>query len=68
MDLYPNNESSLDELIDVIYDYHTKGAVEDILSHTLPLYGYNGTTNETVSITPVVYNAEVDELPPSLAS
>ena len=61
------NESSVDLLNDVIYDYHTKGAVEDVLTHTLPLYGYNGTTNETVSITPVAYNAKVDKLPPALS-
>jgi hypothetical protein len=58
---YP--ESSLDELADVIYDYHVNQAVNDIHTHTLPQYGYNGTTNETINFTPVVYNADILELP-----
>ncbi|KAL8680157.1 MAG: hypothetical protein Q9186_003624 [Xanthomendoza sp. 1 TL-2023] len=62
---YP--ESSLDRINDVIYDYHTKGAVEDVLTHVLPEYGYNGTTNETTNFSPVVYNARVNALPPSLS-
>lgn len=62
---YP--ESSLEQINDVIYDYHTKGAVDDILTHVLPAYGYNGTSNETTNLSPVVYNAVVDALPPSLS-
>ncbi|KAL9039244.1 MAG: hypothetical protein Q9180_002644 [Flavoplaca navasiana] len=62
---YP--ESSLDRLNDVIYDYHTKGAVDDVLTHVLPEYGYNGTSNETTNFSPVVYNALVNSLPPSLS-
>ena len=61
---YP--ESSLDQLEDVVYDYHTKGAVEDILTHTLPQYVFNGTSNETGSLSPVAYNAPVSALPSSL--
>ena len=61
------NESALDQLGEVIYDYHTKGAIVDVLTHTLPQYGFNGTTNETINFSPVVYNAKVDQLPPSLA-
>ena len=62
---YP--ESSLDQMNNVIYDYHTKGAVEDVLTHVLPQYGFNGTTNETINFSPVIYNARVDKLPPSLS-
>ncbi|KAH7036707.1 hypothetical protein B0J12DRAFT_713268 [Macrophomina phaseolina] len=58
---YP--ESSLDQVADVIYDYHVRQAVDDVNTHTLPQYGYNGTTNETISFTPVVYNRAVDALP-----
>lgn len=61
------NESSLDQIGDVIYDYHTNGAVNDVLTHALPQYGYNGTTNETINFSPVAYNAKVNQLPPSLA-
>lgn len=57
------NESSLDQISDVIYDYHVRQAVDDVLTHTLPTYGYNGTNNETVNMTPVVYNAKVNQLP-----
>ena len=62
---YP--ESSLDQIGDVIYDYHTRGAVEDVLTHVLPQYGFNGTTNETINFSPVVYNARVNALPSSLS-
>lgn len=58
---YP--ESSLDKVTDVIYDYHVHQAVDDVLTHVLPQYGFNGTTNETINFTPVVYNRAVDELP-----
>ena len=61
------NESSLDQIGDVIYEYHSKWAIEDVLTHTLPQYGFNGTTNETINFSPVAYNAKVDQLPPSLA-
>jgi len=60
-------ESSLDQIGDVIYDYHTKTAVEDHLTHVLPQYGFNGTTNETINFSPVVYNALVHQLPPSMS-
>ncbi|KAL8917425.1 MAG: hypothetical protein Q9172_005864 [Xanthocarpia lactea] len=62
---YP--ESSLDQITDVVYDYHTKGAVEDVLTHVQPVYGYDGTTNVTINFSPVVYNARVNALPPSLS-
>lgn len=58
---YP--ESSLDKVADVIYDYHTRQATQDVLTHALPQYGFNGTTNETINFSPVIYNAAVDELP-----
>ncbi|KAK0615283.1 hypothetical protein B0T17DRAFT_541541 [Bombardia bombarda] len=57
-------ESSLSAFSDLVYDYHTVQAVKDPLTHCLPQYGYNGTTNTTVAITTVVYNANVDRLPP----
>ena len=44
--------------------YHTRWAIEDTLTHTLPHYGLNGTANETINFSPVVYNAKVDQLPP----
>lgn len=58
---YP--ESSLDKVADVIYNYHTRQATQDVLTHVLPQYGFNGTTNETINFSPVIYNATVDELP-----
>jgi len=58
---YP--ESSLPEISDVIYDYHVRQAVEDPLTHVLPQYGYNGTTDEAISFEPVMYNRAVDKLP-----
>lgn len=58
---YP--ESSLDELADVIYDYHAHQAVDDVLTHALPQYGFDGATNTTINFSPVVYNADVHELP-----
>lgn len=61
---YP--QSSLDQMTDVVYDYHVRQAVEDVYTHAMPLYGYNGTTNETIGMTPVMYNKAVDKLPPIL--
>lgn len=58
---YP--ESSLPQLGEQIYDYHVRQAVDDTLTHVLPQYGYNGTTNEAIGICPVIYNKAVDELP-----
>jgi FAD/FMN-containing dehydrogenase len=58
---YP--ESVLDQVSDVIYDYHVRQAVEDPLTHVLPQYGYNGSTNESISFNPILYNKAVDELP-----
>lgn len=58
---YP--ESSLPQLSEQVYDYHVRQAVEDTLTHVLPQYGYNGTTNEAIGICPVIYNKAVDELP-----
>ncbi|EEP79086.1 predicted protein [Uncinocarpus reesii 1704] len=55
--------SSLDQLADVIYDYHVHQAVDDVLTHALPQYGYNGSMNETIATIPVAYNDAVDELP-----
>ncbi|KAK4653993.1 hypothetical protein QC762_400210 [Podospora pseudocomata] len=58
---YP--ESSIPQVTDQIYDYHTRQAVEDTLTHVLPQYGYNGTSNESIAFCPVIYNRAVDELP-----
>ncbi|KDB26129.1 hypothetical protein H109_02068 [Trichophyton interdigitale MR816] len=58
---YP--ESSFDEVADVIYDYHTHQAVDDIRTHSLPQYAYDGATNETTAGILVAYNDAVDELP-----
>lgn len=58
---YP--ESSLPHVADQIYDYHTRQAIVDTSTHVLPQYGYNGTTNETISFCPIIYNRAVDELP-----
>ncbi|KAI1111367.1 FAD-binding domain-containing protein [Nemania sp. NC0429] len=57
------NETYLDQVSDVIYDYHVRQAVDDTLTHALPQYGYNGTTGEAISFNPVVYNRAVNELP-----
>ena len=56
-------EEYLDRVSDVIYDYHVRQAVDDTLTHVLPQYGYNGTTNTSISFNPVVYNRNVDALP-----
>jgi FAD/FMN-containing dehydrogenase len=61
---YP--ESSLAALQDATYNYHAKVAVEDLDVHVLPTYVYDGVTNTTFGATPVVANANVTELPPSL--
>ncbi|KAJ5348636.1 uncharacterized protein N7506_001889 [Penicillium brevicompactum] len=58
---YP--KSSLDKLADAIYDHHVNQAVNDTHTHTLPQFGYNGTTNETINFTPGVYNADLQGLP-----
>ncbi|KAK4133846.1 FAD-binding domain-containing protein [Trichocladium antarcticum] len=58
---YP--ESSLPHVTDQIYDHHTRQAIVDTSTHVLPQYGYNGTTNETISFCPIIYNRAVDELP-----
>lgn len=50
-----------------ICDYHTNVAVDDVLTHVLPQYGYNGTSNETTNLSPVVYDAMVDALSSSLS-
>ena len=63
---YP--EESLDQVGDVIYDYHVRQAVDDNLSHALPQYGFDGPTNKTINFTPVVYNADVEQLPESMQS
>ncbi|DAA76247.1 TPA_exp: putative FAD-binding oxidoreductase [Trichophyton benhamiae CBS 112371] len=59
---YP--ESSLDKVDDLVYDYHTRQAVEGLLTHAMPQWVYNGSTNDTYNLTPVVYNDNVEELPP----
>lgn len=38
-------------------------AVDDVHTHVIPQFGFNGTTNETIGLTPVMYNRPVDELP-----
>ncbi|KAL2016718.1 hypothetical protein VTK56DRAFT_3147 [Thermocarpiscus australiensis] len=58
------NESVLPQVTAEIYDYHVNQAVNEPLSHVLPQYGYNGTTNETISFNPIVYNKAVDAPPP----
>ncbi|KAF3484372.1 bifunctional solanapyrone synthase [Arthroderma uncinatum] len=58
---YP--ESSLDYVNDLVYDYHTRQAVDGLLTHAMPQWVYNGTTNNTYNLTPVIYNDDVDELP-----
>lgn len=61
---YP--ESSLDQVHDIVYDYHVRQAVEDPLTHVMPSFGYNGTTNESTSFNLVMYNKGLNELPPVL--
>ncbi|EKG17147.1 FAD linked oxidase [Macrophomina phaseolina MS6] len=58
---YP--ESSLDKVFDVMYDYHVRQAVEDVDTHVIPQFGFNASTNESIGLTPVMYNRAVDELP-----
>ncbi|KAI1773563.1 FAD-binding domain-containing protein [Hypoxylon cercidicola] len=58
---YP--ESSLDQVLDVVYDYSVRQAVDDHLTHVLPQYGYNGSTDEAINFSPVMYNKNVFELP-----
>ncbi|KAI1197769.1 FAD-binding domain-containing protein [Nemania serpens] len=57
------NETYLDKVSDLIYDYHVRQAVDDTLTHALPQYGYNGSTGEAISFNPVVYNKPVNKLP-----
>ncbi|EZF36243.1 hypothetical protein H101_00232 [Trichophyton interdigitale H6] len=59
---YP--QSSLDKVNDLVYDYHTYQAVEGLLTHAMPQWVYNGSTNDTYNLTPVIYNDNVEELPP----
>lgn len=61
---YP--ESSLAALEDATYNYQTKVAVEDVDVHVLPTYVYDSATNTTFGASPVIANANVTELPPSL--
>lgn len=56
-------ESSFDQVADVIYDYQIRQAVGDTLTHALPQYGYNASTNEAISFNPVMYNQGVNNLP-----
>lgn len=48
---------------DLIWDYHTRQAVEDTLTHVLPQFGYNGSSDTTNGINLVVYNKNVDKMP-----
>ncbi|KAI1261351.1 hypothetical protein F5Y18DRAFT_440462 [Xylariaceae sp. FL1019] len=57
------NETYLDQVSDVIYDYHVRQSVVDPLTHALPQYGYNGSTNTSISFNPVVYNRAVNAYP-----
>ncbi|KAL4961540.1 FAD-binding oxidoreductase [Aspergillus stella-maris] len=59
-------ESAFDEVADLFYDYHTRQAVDDDLTHAMPSYSYVGATDSAVAESLVVYNAAVDELPPIL--
>ncbi|KAI1762630.1 FAD-binding domain-containing protein [Hypoxylon sp. FL1150] len=56
-------ESELDQVLDLVYDYSVRQAVDDQLTHVLPQYGYNGTTDEAINFSPVMYNKNVFELP-----
>lgn len=58
---YP--ESALDQVLDQVYDYSVRQAVDDHLTHVLPQYGYNGTTDEAINFSPIMYNKNVFQLP-----
>lgn len=58
---YP--ESSLDQVTNVLYDYHVRQALIDTSTHVLPQYTYNGTTDEAGGVAAVVYNEAVNEVP-----
>ncbi|KAI0870811.1 hypothetical protein GGS24DRAFT_492742 [Hypoxylon argillaceum] len=53
-------ESSFDQVADIIYDYQIRQAAGDTLTHALPQYGYNASTNEAISFNPVVYSQGLD--------
>ncbi|KAL3489670.1 hypothetical protein BJX62DRAFT_238933 [Aspergillus germanicus] len=59
-------ESAFDQVADLFYDYHTRQAVDDVLTHAMPSYNYIGATDVARAESLVVYNAPVDELPPIL--
>lgn len=59
-------ESSFDQVAELFYDYDTRQAVDDVLTHAMPSYDYVGATDVASAASLVVYNAPVDELPPIL--
>lgn len=59
---YP--QESVGQLMDTIYDYHVRQAVEHPKVHALPQYTYNGTTDRVEGVVAVVYNeAGHEEVP-----
>ncbi|KAI1324231.1 hypothetical protein F5Y16DRAFT_412146 [Xylariaceae sp. FL0255] len=57
------NETYLEQVKDQVYDYHVNQAVNDVLTHIMPCYGYNGTTDSALSFPPIMYNAALDDFP-----
>ncbi|PWW75388.1 FAD-binding domain-containing protein [Tuber magnatum] len=60
------NESQLSQVEDVVYDYHVDKAVNDVKTHVLPQFGFNGTTNETANFSPIFYNGALNSTPAAL--
>ena len=60
------NQSQLSQVEDVLYDYHVDIAVNDVKTHVLPQFGFNGTTNETINFSPIFYNGALNSTPPAL--
>jgi FAD/FMN-containing dehydrogenase len=59
-------ESSFDGVAELFYDYDTRQAVEDHMTHVMPAYDYIGATDEAFAESLVVYNENVTQLPPIL--
>ncbi|KAF8642828.1 hypothetical protein AX16_009393 [Volvariella volvacea WC 439] len=51
---------------DLAYDYHVNAAVNDLETHILPQWGFNGATGKRESFTPFYYGKDQPNLPPSL--
>ena len=60
------NYSQLSQVEGVLYDYHVDIAVNDVKTHVLPQCGFNGTTNETINLSPIFYNSALNSIPPAL--